>query len=448
MGRTNKSGVIELGKDVLIVLLICSALWLTAKGPLSGLFQEDSGQPLTGQSQGGDRAGGAIPLAMVVNQPAGTDIPGSPVLPGGGDGVRCGLQYDQDGCQELFQQIAGVLLETLSTASTPERISRAEWERALSGQLSVYMDFQADVPVSVLVGWLSGEETQLDASIRRLVLAAGEDAVELYYRNEQDGSYYRCRSEMADPLSLENSLPALTANGAFYAFEDESFSGLDPDTLLFHEMPDLNIYTASNPVNGGQASLEEIVQDLGFSLSSTNFYPTDEQVARIGEDSIRLSDRGVLQYQAGDAGSSRLSVLRQGSAGTLFDAVETCRQIAFSVLGSRCGEARLYLAAVQETEGGWEVSFGYSLNGIPVQLDGGPAATFLVEKEQIVQFTMRVRSYVSSGAVSSVLPPKQAAAALYAMELEGEELVLCYGDNGTDALTAGWAARRDALGER
>ena len=288
----------------------------------------------------------------------------------------------------------------------------------------------------VLAGWLSVRDTQLTATVRRLVLTVWEDGVDLYYRDEEDGGYYRCRSEVADPFSLAEALSGLTGNGAFYAFESELYQSLDPDTLFFAETPALAVYSAANPMSAGQETLQSLVQDLGFSLSSTSFYSTDEQVARSGDDSVRLSDRGVAQYE----GETLFPVLRQGGAGELFDRVETCRQLALSALGPRCGEARLYLVSVEETPEGWEISFGYSLNGIPVLTDLGYAARFLVEGERITQFSLYLRGYTAAGDSSLVLPPRQGAAALAAQGLAGEELLLTYVDSGGDTLTAGWSA--------
>ena len=115
-------------------------------------------------------------------------------------------------------------------------------------------------------------------------------------------------------------------------------------------------------------------------------------------------------------------------------------------MGSRCGEARLYLMSVQDTDGGWEIDFGYSLNGIPVVTEGGRAARFLVRGGEIVQFSLYLRSYTSSGSTCMVLPPRQGAAALAARGLAGSELVLTYTDSG-DALNAGWSARDNRRGE-
>ena len=444
MENNKKRRAVELLKDVLIVFLTLSALWLAAQTPLAApfrvLLREEGRQTAPGQGQEVDRRSGAIPMAMVANLPGGTGLPLG--VPEGAEGIRCGLQYNQGACQELFQKVAGPLVEALSSAGTPDEVSRRSWEEALTGPLGVYMDFQGRIPMPVLMGWLSDGDTRLTATVRRLALTVWEGGVDLYYRDEESGSFYRCRSEVADPYSLAGALAGLTDNGAFYAFESDLYQDLDPDTLLFAQAPSPAVYTVSNPMSAGQESLQTLVQDLGFSLNSTSFYSTDEQVARSGDDSVRLSDRGVAQYEGGNL----FPVLRQGGAGELFDRVETCRQLALSALGPRCGEARLYLTSVEETPEGWEISFGYSLNGIPVLTEPGYAARFLVREGRIDQFSLYLRSYTASEDSCLVLPPRQGAAALAAQGLEGEELLLTYTDSGGDTLTAGWSARENREG--
>ena len=444
MENKKRTRSVELIKDVLIAALTLSALWLAVQTPLAaplrGLLREEGRMTAPGQVQETDRGSGALPMAMVVNLPGGSELPLA--LPEGAEGARRGLQYDQAACQELFQRVAGPLVETLSSAGAPEQVSRRRWEGALTGALGVYMDFQGKIPLPVLAGWLSEGETQLTATVRRLALVVWEDGVDLYYRDETDGRYYRCRSEVADPFVLAEALGGLTGNGAFYAFESELYQDLDPDTLLFPEAPSVPVYTAANPMNAGQESLQTLVQDLGFSLNSTSFYSTDEQVARSGDDSVRLSDRGIAQYQyEGGVGGGLFPIPGWGEKGALFNSVETCRQIALSALGARCGEARLYLRSVTETEGGWEIDFGYSLNGVPVLTEGRHAARFLVRGGGVVQFSLYLRSYASGAAPCLVLPPRQGAAALADRSLEGAELLLTYSDSGGDTVSAGWSAR-------
>ena len=443
MEKNKRRRAVELVKDVLILLLSCSAVWLAAQTPLAaplrGLLREERPQAAPGHSQAEGRAEGALPMAMAVNLPGDSGLSG---MPEGQEGTRRGLLYDRDACQELFQRVAGPLSETLSSAGTPEAVSRRDWEQALTARPGVYMDFHGSVPLPVLVGWLSGGSTRLTACVRRAALTARQDGIDLYYRNEEDGGFYRCRSQVADPFSLIQALSGLTSNGAFYAFESELYAGLDPDTLLMPDAPAPPAYAAANPMAASQGALASLVQDLGFSLNSTSFYSTDEQVARSGDDSVRLSDRGVAQYlYEGKESSGLFPILAQGGAGALFDSVETCRQIALSAMSGRCGDARLYLISAVQGPNGLEIDFGYSLNAIPVVSEGGYAARFLVDEGYVLQFSISLRSYTAGPASCLVLPPRQGAAALLAQGREGEELLLTYADNGGDALTAGWSAR-------
>lgn len=428
---------IELGKDILIVLLACSALWLLVRsqlmGPLNSLWQEEAPEVGTVQTQSGARADAARPLRMTATLAVGTEI------------SRYAVQYDEAASDELFQSVAGLLMEALSSAGEPRRITRAQWEDALCTAPGVAFDFQGEIPMPVLAGWLAGEDTGLSAAARRLVLTVWQDDVALYYRDEDSGLYYRCLSEAASQFHLEQALSALAGNGALYAFESELYQALDPDTLISGTTPRPAVYNVSNPVPGSRTALESLMTDLGIPVSSSSFYSSgNEQVARGGTDTIRLSDQGVAVYAA-DEGGGRFQVPISGGKADLPESVEACRQLAAAALGSRCGQARLYLISAREDGGGLEVQFGYCLNGIPVRLESGCAARFVIRNGQITGFELHFRSYTDSGETSVVMPARQAAAAMEALGLAGEELQLSYIDGGGDTAAAVWTAAGNRL---
>jgi len=427
--------LVELGKDILILALMVSAVFLTSRiqttGSLSGLLQEEHPQTQDGQIQNETRAEAARPLRMTAT------------LPGIGQPGRYGVQYDEAACDALFQQVAGLLREALSSAGAPEPIGRPQWEEALTSAPGVSFDFQGAIPLSVLSGWLSGEEGSLNASVRRVALSVSENTVVLYYRDETDGSYYRCRSEVSDPLHLEEALSGLTDNGAFYAFESDLYSALDPDTLIIPRMGSTAVYTVSAPVSSSQAALETLADELEFAINTNGVYYAGEWVARSDNDTLRLSGQGVMEYLAGSEESIHFPV----SGDSLFEAVETCRRLAVTAMGSRMGQARLYLISARQTQEGLDIRFGCSLNGIPVQTESGYAASFLVSSGRVTRFTLHFRSYALSDSKLPVLPPRQAVAALEALGLEGEELTLMYRESGSDTVTAGWSAAAAANGK-
>ena len=105
--RKKSRRAVELCKDVLIVLLTCSALWLVTRsqimGSLTGLLQEEGTTGGGYETQSGTRAD-TRPLRIVAS------------LPGETWTGRCGIQYDQAAVDGLFQQVAGLLVETMSSA--------------------------------------------------------------------------------------------------------------------------------------------------------------------------------------------------------------------------------------------------------------------------------------------------------------------------------------------
>ena len=429
-GRKRRRAI-ELAKDVLIVLLTCSALWLVTRSQImssiNGLLQEETPAGGTHETQGGTRAD-ARPLRIVAS------------LPGETRTGRCALQYDQVAVDGLFQQVVGLLVETLSSAGAPEEVTRSQWEQALTTPPSLCLDFQGEIPLTVLSGWLAGEEIDNTATVRRLVLTVWEKSVALYYQDRNDGSYYRCLSEVANGQHLTEALVSLQDNGAYYAFESGQYDWLDPDTLLTDSVPTPDVYQVKNPLSGDQSALEQIMTALDLPVNSSSFYSVgDERVARIGGDNLRLSGNGVVEYHA-EEGSSLFTAAAQPEDATLFQVVEACRKLAAATVGSNAGQARLYFSGVRESEEGLDVSFNYCLNGIPVRLEDGAAAWFQVENGRITRFVLRYRSYTDSGETSVVLPIPQAAAAMEAMGLEGEELLLVYSDNGGETVSASWAA--------
>lgn len=428
---------VELVKDGLIVLMTFSALWLAAQaqmlGPLSGILKEEQLQTGGQDTQSEARADAARPLRISVS------------LMGETGTGRCGIQYDQTAADGLFQQASGLLMETLSSMGEQQAVSRRVWEQALTVPPSICFDFQGEIPLQVLAGWLAGERIQSDITVRRLVLTVWEDRVALYFRDGVSGEYFRCVSEVASEQHLAEITTSLQDNGAYYAFESDLYGWMDPDTLLSDSTPVPHIYLTENPAAGGQAALERWMETMSLPVGSSSFYSVgDEQVARIGGDNLRLSGNGVMEYHA-EEDSTLLPVTLRPENATLFDTVESCRQLAASTVGVAAGQARLYFTGVKEQKDGIEISFDYCLNGVPVRMEEGPAARFLVQNGFITRFTLRFRSYTASGESAVILPVAQAAAAMETMDAEGEELLLTYADSGGDMVRPIWAAVDDGM---
>lgn len=428
-GRRKDYRRIEIIKDILIVLLTVSALWLLLRSGLTNyLIRQEDSVISTQQTQSVGWADTVRPLRMVATIEDGEHM------------LRYGVQHDQETVDELFQQTASLLVEALANAGEPETVTRSQWNRALQRAPGWNFDFQGEMPLPVLLGWLSGEPGELNAVVRRIVLTVEREQVVLYYCDATTGNYYRCRCDVITPAQLKSSVEGLSDNGAFYAFENKSYSDLDPDTLLTEDGYARPVYLGANPVSNGRSNLEVLMEDLGFPLAGCSFYSAEEEVARSGSETVRLDRTGIVEYKAGtDAGRFQVSGMDDPEQ-ECFLAVESCWRLAAQIMRNRCGQVQLYLNHVEKTPTGWEVIFDYCLDGSVVWLESGHAAHFIVEEGKVSSFTMRVRNYQRSDQTQIVMPALQAAAAVSALGLDGQELALVYRDAGTEQVPIQWAA--------
>ena len=420
MSKRRRKQIVERIKSLLIVLLSCSAVYLVVLTQSIAVPSGLLSRPSTG--------GGGLAVA----DPAETARPlrMAAVIPAGGNEVqRFGVQYSEADTADLFQQAYTILVEALSSANQLKEVTEAEWRQALSAAPGLYFDWQGEVP---LEGWLSVENPMLTGSVRRMVLAAREGRVFLCYFDEMAGGYYACASDVVSASRLEEVVETLRDNGARFAFETEEYSGLEPCTLVLGEPLSPAVYASVDPLGGSQ-SLSGLQEALGFPESSASFSGAGEQVIRSRNDTLRIGADGTVTYEPAAEGSDRYLL----SGGGVYEAVDAVG-----------GEERLFLMSARETgQGGWEIQFGYSLDGVQVRLgEDGWAARFTVEQGQITGFQLRMRCYTDTGTTTVVLPERQAMAAMEAKGHENEELLLVYLDTGAEMVTASWAAASELSG--
>ena len=421
--------VCETLKDLLIAALICSALWLVTEsqlfGQLGGVLEPAVQNEGTAGGQTAGQSDLIRPLRMAVMTQGGCR----------------GVQYAQEEGETLFNRVAPLLGEALSAAGTPEAIDRESWESALLTAPGIYFDFQGAIPMQVLTGWLSGaERPELTATVRHLLLSGGEGAgVELCFRDERDGQFYRCRAESVNADYLRGAAEQTAPNGASFAYQSGTWADLDPDTLLSAQTPEPRTFAAADPLEQDESRLDALLETLSFPAGITTVYETPEgRRVRSGNDTLTISNAGVISYQSAE---ERYTVPASEGNSPLFCAVDGARALACAVLEPWCGDARVYLAAVEERgDGCWWVEFGYALDDTPVQTGAlGYAAGVLVEHGVITEFAMQLRTYSALDETTVLLPEKQAAAILAQQGPAGSRLQLCYRDSG-ETVKAGWIA--------
>ena len=418
----NKRRWIEWGKDVLIVLLTLSAIYLLGMTPLvqdSGVLdllapKESPGAGLSEESRGMVM----LPVRLAVT----------------GEGGRYGVQYNEESLEELFPPLGALLRDALASAGTPQSITEGEWQRCLGGT-GVYFDFQGEVPLAALKRWLQGpEDASPSGSARRVLLCAGaEDQVLLCWQEAGSGRFFSCPTALTQSLHLDPAAAGLTPNGAYFAFESRELTRLlDPYTLITGGEQDREGYDVSVPLTGGTGTAA-VLEALDYNAQSHAPVSSGE-VYLDGGDRLVVSANGTVTYRA--AQPEKYPVGRD-----IADGVDGVRALAERTLGALCGEARLYLMSAREEGGALRVRFGYLLDGCAVRLGGeGWAAEFWVEGGYITRFTLRFRCYTANGERALLLPIDKAAAMLPDLTDERRELVIRYRDGGGTAVWPDWMA--------
>ncbi len=412
---------VELGKDVLILLLTLSAVCLLSMTPLvrdSGMLEllAPRESPGAGSASGGGAAA-MLPARLAIT----------------GEEGRFGVQYDEAGLEEQFPPLGALLGDALASAGRPQPLEESRWRRLLGGR-GIYFDFLGDVPLSALERWLQGTgEGALDGSARRVLLCAGEgDQVLLCWQEADGGAFFSSATALTQTLHLDPVAEGAAPNGAYFAFESPALADrLSPYTLVTEGEEAGERYAASLPLTGeGYAAVLE-----ALAFSGRDHAPvTGGEVYPDGADRLVVYDNGTVSYRAAQGEKYPVG---PGLAG----GVDGARTLAEGTLGALCGEARLYLMSAREMENGLRVRFGYLLEGSAVYLGSeGWAAEFWVRDGYIVQFTLRFRSYAATGERALLLPIDKAAAMLPDYTSERRELVLQYRDGGGQEVLPNWVA--------
>ena len=459
MGSKKKTALIEWGKNLLIVLLSLSAIYLLGRtqlyedGAASGwtwlsdlhsvLTPEET--PVSGQAVG-DWSQGSLPrpVRMVVLTSQGS----------------AGIQYDNDTLDSLFLEFTTPLADALTGAGTPKRVEEEEFQAALSAQRpGIYLDFLGRVPLTNLTAWLSGGRAvngSLTQCVRRLLLTLDEDGrVLLYFIDENTGICYVTETASDLAQRLERFVAGISPNGSSFAFQNgEAFASLAPYTLLEGDQaPQPSRYFVTNPVpisavgdDYGDA-FDALVRSLSFQPQSMSYRSRDGVTIQEGSEKLRLSDTGQVTYEAADLNDPRFPLQGLSQTPTEWELVGTAWAFAEQVFqvnttSSLCGDARLYVQGMEETEEGVAVLIGYQLDGAAVvtgQL--GCAARIEIANGAISGFQFQLRKYTYLDQGTPVLPELQATAALEAQSAQGSELLLYYYDDlRGDTIAADWGA--------
>jgi len=414
--------LIELGKDLLIAALACSAVFLAAQTSLlSELGLAPASQAPAPQIRQPQEA--ARPYALAVRN---------------GRGLYAAA-YDPTAVDAAFDALSPLLGQALAAARDAAAISQARWE-ALLERPGIYCAFEGSLPLALLSDWLGAGPSSLDGDAQALLLSQGTDGVWLCWREGE-----RCfAAATAAPDGLSEALAEYNPNGSAFAYalarNDDAYRTLDPYVLIPMTIPQPQVYTVTAPdFTADRDALERLQAALGFQAGAAYESADGALAITEGTDRLRVTQAGDVTYHAREAG--RWTVSAPDQAPTAAQAAEAAWQILGAV-SEWAGQATYLLTGCEETSGGWTVTFQYRLGGIPVRaLEDDWCARFTVQGGQITDFALRLHTFTDAGESTLLLPQRLAAAALDSLPGTGGRLALRYTDGGPGTLTAGWTAR-------
>ncbi len=412
-------------KNVLIALLLCSAVFL---GWQSRLFGNDpmSLSELThifsGLSEPAEQSSTEQETTLEAARP-------SSIVVTEAQSAHYGIRYDTKELNMLYDKTVQIFAEALGSAETPTRVGTEEWQQALASP-GVYYEYATPIPLTLLDGWYG---TQLDGwdngSTKRLCVIYLDGKNRLYFQQSQTGDFYAADTAP----NVKHLTEPYPTNGALFAFELPRFTGIsDPNALILNGTDSHPVLSAENPLANDE-TLSAVLSALGFSERTLHeYYEGDDRVIVDTAFTLRLSPNGTVVYRRTQTdGAGAVTV--DGN-----DAVERARAALASALAPYCGSAQLSFRAIDQGDDLYRIDFCYTaLGGCIYVGDDGYAASVTVDGHGIVEMTLHFRAYTVTNELRTMLPELQAAAAA------GGAFMLSYRDAGQSPLEPEWIAAPD-----
>ena len=412
---TKRKKLIELGKSALIVLLIISALLLVRQ---SGYYSElterfqpaQPSAPLDTESSAA-ASGSARPAVIVVS---------------GSEGQRHAAALSSAELSSVFDNFSAALGEALGSAGTPESTGEARWRKCLTGSC-VFFDFYYPQSLELLAVQLGTEAKWASGYFARmLALDCSGDSARLYFLGT-DGVFYSCGTGVISS-TLASRAESYRQTNAFWAFENDKYSGIEPYTAVLYDTPEIYSVSAAG-LGTADFELDGLFRALGMNIHVMKQYVESDGTQVYVESGMTLRVRAD-----GSISFKQSTSLRPG---TLTEAAEAALAAVRGSLASACGDAELVVSAIKQLDGGGvTVWFDYSINGIPVDLgEGRHAARADVTGDEITRLELLPRRYTLGTSALEVLPMVQACAIAAAQG--GGEVRLIYTDGGA-SVECGW----------
>ena len=414
-----KHRIIEICKNILIVLLVGSLLLLTiAAIPtqsirsvtwLSRLLQPFA--PLMGWNE--------AELTYVAEAYPVTDAARPIAISIMNDAGRYTAMWDFDRLDAELETFSSYLGQAMDNAKSFHEVSDSQIQAALRTH-SVYFAYGAPQQTAVLASWYDSSLSSAIGSVDGCILAVEENTLSLYLLGET--SYAASTSISAD--SLLSILADYEPDGSSFAFETQY--ALHPLRLISGKRHTVPAVTLSTDLDAN--SLDALATALGFNPYGEGRYTDDAGTVSFSEDgtSLEVTADGSITYFAQtarfSADSTRPEILAQ-----------TAQQFVDTVFDGVTGEGRLYLSRLTQSGSQTVCHFDYYISGVQLVMSQAPVVITFTD-HAITQAQVQRYSFISTSKTLYPLPIAQAAALLP----EGSKLELTYYIDASGTLSAGW----------
>jgi len=414
-----KDKIIEIGKNILIVLLLGSLLLLTIAAipthsvqsvpwlskllqPIAPVFGWNEAE-LTYVAEAVSASEAAKPIAISVMNSAG----------------RSTAMWDFSQLDSALDRFSPFVTQAMNSGKNYRQVTNSQVQAALQGR-SIYLHYGAPQHPSVLADWFGSRLNTDIGAIDGLILSSEDSKIVLYLL----GSTFYATSTELSSAELLSVLTPYEPDGSAFAFETPYT--LAPLSLLPGSRPAVPAVTLSTST--GSRSLEELATALGFNPYGESRYTDDLGTVSFSENdsSLEVTTDGKITYEAKSGRFSAENLHPESLARTAQLFLET-------VCGNTKGEGRLYLTSLTQSVDSTVCRFDYYVSGVPVVSAEAPVLVTFTGTS-ITQAQVQLYSFTATGKTIYPLPVAQAAALLD----EGHALELSYCIHTDGTLSAGW----------
>lgn len=380
--------ILEICKDVVIVLLLLSIILLTLMAlPASVVSNLSLPEPLAaflgvGQSApaapvvASELTSAAKPLSISVRNSAG----------------RCTIQRDFSALDAAYDRLGAYLGSALSSAGEETPVTPEDFLSALDS-VGVLFSFDGQIPADALCRWHTGSEGQTDALAADFLLTQDKNAISLWLLSETPVRY-----KTAIPsANLVTVLETFSPDGSRFAGETES--GLHPLTLWQEDLT-LPLCRWQTPVTGDYAVA--LATTLDFNPYGAYTDPEGNTAFSETNRSLSVSTDGQVAIHVTEPGIAHFTAAEDSAAAR----IETVRTLLDYMVKDHLGESRLQLRTYRRDGDTVTCTFGYVVGGVPVYPDG---ATAVFDGTALTDLTVLVRSYSVLTDTQRLMPLSSAA---------------------------------------